>query len=111
MLLALMHCCLGLLPTPVRRTIAFPRNALVGDDGKAASKIGVRVDTPPFEAGGRSWQLSMYPCGIGESYAPMPHLQPVRTQKFSTTDNLHSALPDTAGSVVTCSASMAVASG
>ena len=69
MLLALMHCCLGLLPTSVRRTIAFPRNALVGDDGKAASKIGVRVDTPPFEAGGRSWQLSMYPCGIGESYA------------------------------------------
>ena len=42
---------------------------------------------------------------------PHAHLQPARTQKFSTTDNLHSALPDTAGSVVTCSASMAVASG
>ena len=54
-----------LQPSTVRRTIRFPRDSLVS--GKIVP--GVRFDSSPFEAGGSSWQVSLYPCGVGASYA------------------------------------------
>lgn len=65
-LLPFLHASLSLLPpAPIRRTVSFPRHAIVG-----ANKPGVRVDSPPFaDAAGRSWQVSLYPCGAGTSYA------------------------------------------
>ena len=67
LLLPFLHASLSLvLPTPTRRTLSFPRHALVGADGKP----GVRLDSKPFaDSGGRSWQVSLYPWGAGTSYA------------------------------------------
>ena len=52
-------------PATVRRTIRFPRDRLIG--GKIVP--GVRLDSSPFEAGGSSWQVSLYPCGVSASDA------------------------------------------
>ena len=56
---------LTLQPTTVRRTIRFPRDSLIG--GQIVP--GVRLDSSPFEAGGSSWQVSLYPCGVSASDA------------------------------------------
>ena len=56
---------LALQPATVRRTLRFPRNKLLG--GKIVP--GVRLDSSPFEAGGSSWQVALYPCGVSASDA------------------------------------------
>ena len=56
---------LTLQPATVRRTLRFPRNKLLG--GKIVP--GVRLDSSPFEAGGSSWQVALYPCGVSASDA------------------------------------------
>ena len=67
---AFLRASLALLPpTPVRRTVTFPRHALLGADGKMAARPGVQIEMPPFDAGGTRWQVSIYPRGVGESYA------------------------------------------
>ena len=56
---------LTLQPATVRRTLRFPRSSLMG--GKIVP--GVRLDSSPFEAGGSSWQVALYPCGVSASDA------------------------------------------
>ena len=53
-----------LQPVTVRRTVQFPRDSLIG----AKLVPGVRFDAP-FNAGGSSWQGSLYPCGVSTSEA------------------------------------------
>ena len=65
-----MHALLTLLaiaftpPTAHRQIIPFPRRVLaefLADSERAVP--GTRIDSPPFEAGGHRWLLSLYPFG------------------------------------------------
>ena len=65
MWLILQSLTLQVQPATVRRIVRFPRDSLMG--GKIVP--GVRLDSSPFEAGGSSWQVALYPCGVSASDA------------------------------------------
>ena len=72
LLFALSHLSLP-RRTPIAeltKTIPFTRRTLarlLADE--TTSTPGARIDSPPFEAGGSSWQVQLYLLGAGECYA------------------------------------------
>lgn len=56
------------LPPAVRTSISFPSLAEVCRDNDKAVP-GTKLVSPPFEVGGSSWQVALYPYGVGDSYA------------------------------------------
>ena len=68
-----LHSLTMLQPTTVRRTLRFPRDSLIGVNGDEPLRRdivpGACFDSSPFEAGGSSWQVSLYPCGQSSSDA------------------------------------------
>ena len=65
---------------PPRRTLA----RFLADEETA--KPGARIDAPPFDAGGSSWQVQLYLLGAGESYADRVGLYIKRLPSAASTE-------------------------